>query len=102
MANTKQKTIIKLLPPKEREGEEHKRGRKKKVWGLVEQLTKFLMVSGKVKVAGLGIFEIRSVKERKGYGIGTDGSKPIIIPAHKKIAFRPTKKIKELIQTYGD
>jgi nucleoid DNA-binding protein len=69
---------------------------------FVTKLTELLSKTGKVKISGLGIFEIREVKERKGYGIGTDGSKPIIIPAHKKIAFRPTKKIRNLIQSYGD
>lgn len=85
MSNIKQKVILKFKDD-----------------AFVNKLTELLNKTGKVKVGGLGIFEIREVKERKGYGIGTDGSKPITIPAHKKIAFRPTKKLKELIQNYGD
>lgn len=65
---------------------------------FVKQLSDLLRRAGKVKVQGLGIFEIREVAPREGYSIH-DG-KRIIIDGHKKIAFRPTKSLKEEIQEY--
>lgn len=56
--------------------------------------------SGKLKVERIGIFEVRKVAEREGVNIA-DG-KRITIPAHKKIVFRPTKKLRDLSQTYGN
>jgi nucleoid DNA-binding protein len=68
---------------------------------FVNQLMSLLMRTGKVKIVGLGIFEIKKIAEREGYSVN-DG-KRIIIPAHSKIAFRPTKKLKDSIQEYeGD
>lgn len=66
---------------------------------FAEQLKSLLAKSGKVKVGGLGIFEIRPVAARKGYNVSN--GKEIIIANHNKIVFRPTKKFRDMIQTYG-
>ena len=66
---------------------------------FVDQLTSLLLKTGKVKVGGLGIFEIREVVEREGYSV-KDGTR-ITVPAYKKVVFRPTVKFKELVQSYG-
>lgn len=67
---------------------------------FVQQLSSLLLKTGKVKVAGLGIFEVREIAEREGYSVH-DG-KRIVVPAYKKLAFTPTKKLKELMQSYGE
>jgi len=65
---------------------------------FVTQLMSLLMRTGKVKIVGLGIFELKRIAEREGYSVN-DG-KRIKISAHNKIAFRPTKKLKDSIQEY--
>lgn len=65
---------------------------------FVDQLQSLLMSTGKVKVAGLGIFEIRNIKERLGYDMRT--KERITIKSHNKISFRPTQKLKVKIQSY--
>lgn len=67
---------------------------------FVQQLISLLMNSGQVKVDTLGIFEIKTVKAREGYSI-KDGSR-IIIPEHKKVAFRPTAQFKLKAQEYKE
>ena len=82
MANIKQRVILKFKDD-----------------SFVEQLHTILLSSGKVKVGGLGIFSIHPVKERDGYNIGT--GKRMLIPAHNKVMFRPTARLRESAQTYG-
>lgn len=82
MSNTKQRVIMKFKDD-----------------AFVEQLEKLLLSSGKVKVGGLGIFEIREVDAREGFSVNT--GKRITFPAHKKILFRPTKGLRDAIQAYG-
>jgi DNA-binding protein HU-beta len=81
MSNKRQKVILKFKDD-----------------AFVNQLASLLMKAGKVKVAGLGIFEIKEVSEREGYSIA-DGSR-ITIPAHKKLGFRPAKQLKDVIQDH--
>jgi nucleoid DNA-binding protein len=83
MANTKQRVIMSF-----------------KNDSFTEQLFALLLERGKVKVGGLGVFEIKRVASRKGWNVGGGGGE-IIIPAHNRIAFRPTKKFREGIQKYG-
>lgn len=66
---------------------------------FVDNLEKLLMKHGKVKVSGLGIFEVREVAEREGYNVADGGR--IMVPAHNRIAFRPTKRLRDNIQEYG-
>jgi len=63
---------------------------------FVVSLIKTLIETGKVKVTGLGIFEIRHLKPRKSYNPWT--KEDIIIPARKKIGFKPEKKFKDAIK----
>lgn len=65
---------------------------------FVNQLGELLLKSGKVKVNGLGIFEIKKVARREGHSIKT--GERIVVPEHNKVAFRPTKKLREVIQDY--
>lgn len=81
MGNVKQRVILKFKDD-----------------AFVEQLLSLLLKAGKVKVGGLGIFEIRNIEPRTGYNVGT--GKKIEIPAHKKLAFRPTARIKNLVQSH--
>ena len=81
MSNRKQRVILKFKDD-----------------AFVDQLTSLLLKAGKVKVSGLGIFEIRRIAEREGYNVGT--GERITISAHNKVAFRPHKKMKDSVQDY--
>lgn len=67
---------------------------------FVKQLSSLLLKTGKVKVVGLGIFEVRAVVEREGYDVNS--TKRITFPAFNKIGFRPTKALKDLMQEYEE
>lgn len=82
MSNTKQKVILKFKDD-----------------AFVTQLQSLLLSSGKVKVGGMGIFEIRRIEAREGYNVGN--GKRITIGAHNKVVFRPTKKFKTEMQKHG-
>jgi len=84
MSNKKQKVILKF-----------------KNDAFVEQLKSLLLKTGSVKVGGLGIFEIRKIPAREAYNVGS--GKMFLLDEHNKLAFKPTKKIKDVIQDYdGD
>lgn len=66
-----------------------------------EKLSDTLLAKGKVKVEGVGIFEVKAVAAREGYSVNDKNR--IVIPAHKKMSFRPTKSLRNKIQAYdGD
>lgn len=67
---------------------------------FIEQLEKLLLLTGKVKVTGLGVFEIRHINARQSYNISN--GKSIIIPRHNRIMFKPTKLLKEAIQKHEE
>jgi integration host factor subunit alpha len=52
-----------------------------------------LLEYGKVKVSGLGIFEIKLINARKGRNPAT--GEVMTMPAYRKIKFRPTASIKQ-------
>ena len=53
------------------------------------------LVSGKnIELRGLGTFEVKQVSEKK---YPTAFSAQRVIPAHKKIVFRPCQKLKESV-----
>ncbi len=54
-----------------------------------------LLEDGVVHLTGLGIFRLREIAERTGRS-PADG-KPILIPAHRKVYFKPEKRLRELI-----
>lgn len=77
MGNIKQKATT-YLPPKIREDI---------LWGLFEH--------GKIKVVGLGIFEMREIPARDGRNPKT--GLIVTIGPYKKIKFRPTSVLKRAV-----
>jgi nucleoid DNA-binding protein len=77
MANTKQPAIVSL--PSD----------------LRDEITVALLKHGKVKVVGLGIFEMREIPSRPGRNPKT--GEIMQIKAYWKIKFRPTKQLKESV-----
>ena len=66
---------------------------------LIKELTALiqdgLLKDNTVTLAGFGIFKLHQVPERNGRNI--QNGQPIIIPAHRKVLFKPEKHIRELI-----
>ena len=62
---------------------------------FVQSFTEHLQQGTKIRIAGLGIFQVSSRAARMGRNPATD--EPIQIKASKKIAFRPAKELKEAI-----
>ncbi|MFC4174132.1 HU family DNA-binding protein [Microvirga sp. GCM10011540] len=62
---------------------------------MVEMITKSLKKGEKIRLAGLGILQVRKRAARTGRNPQT--GEPIKIKASKKIAFRPAKELKEAI-----
>ena len=62
---------------------------------LVGMITKHLKKGERVKIAGLGILQVRNRAARMGRNPMT--GEPIQIKASKKVAFRATKELKEAI-----
>jgi DNA-binding protein HU-beta len=58
-------------------------------------ITKHLKKGEKVKIAGLGILQVRNRAARMGRNPAT--GEPIQIKASRKVAFRATKELKEAI-----
>ena len=62
---------------------------------FVQNLAEHLQQGTKIRIPGLGIFQVRSRAARTGRNPAT--GEPIQIKASKKIAFRPAKELKEAI-----
>jgi DNA-binding protein HU-beta len=62
---------------------------------LVTMITKHLKKGERVKIAGLGILQVRNRAARMGRNPAT--GEPIHIKASKKVAFRATKELKEAV-----
>ena len=62
---------------------------------LVDMITKHLKKGERVKIAGLGILQVRKRAARMGRNPAT--GEPIQIKASKKVAFRPAKELKEAV-----
>ncbi|MDX1921804.1 MAG: HU family DNA-binding protein [Alphaproteobacteria bacterium] len=63
--------------------------------GLVASLVKNLKKGNRVRMAGLGILQVRKRAARMGRNPAT--GETISIPAKKKIAFRAAKELKEAV-----
>ena len=63
--------------------------------GFVQSFAEHLQQGTKIRIPGLGIFQVRSRAARTGRNPAT--GEPIQIKASKKIAFRPAKELKEAI-----
>ena len=62
---------------------------------LIESLVKNLKKGNRVRLAGLGILQVRKRAARMGRNPAT--GETIKIPAKKKIAFRAAKELKEAV-----
>ena len=62
---------------------------------FVQSLAEHLQQGTKIRIPGLGIFQVSSRAARTGRNPAT--GEPIQIKASKKIAFRPAKELKEAI-----
>ena len=62
---------------------------------LVNMISKHLKKGARVRIAGLGILQVKKRAARKGRNPAT--GKEIQIPAKKKIAFRAAKELKEMV-----
>lgn len=82
--NKKQKAILK-----------DRKGRYPVINEFVETLTKSLKENDRVKVNGLGIFSIKIVKGREV--INPFNKERHMVPAHPKIAFKPSKSFKDIV-----
>jgi len=62
---------------------------------LVAQITKHLKKGDKIRLPGLGIFQVRKRDARRGRNPAT--GEPIKIKASKKVAFRASKDLKTAV-----
>lgn len=62
---------------------------------MVALIVKNLKKGNRIRIAGLGILQVKKRAARTGRNPATGES--IQIPAKKKITFRPSKELKELI-----
>src|SRR3954470_9520794 len=63
--------------------------------GMVDLVTKHLKKGDRVRLAGLGILQVRKRAARMGRNPAT--GEPIKIKASKKVAFRAAKELKEAV-----
>ena len=63
--------------------------------GLVENIGKHLKKKSRIRIAGLGILQVRERPARMGRNPAT--GEAIKIKASKKVAFRPAKDLKESV-----
>jgi DNA-binding protein HU-beta len=63
--------------------------------GLVGDIVKHLKKGERIRIGGLGILQVRKRAARMGRNPAT--GEPIQIKASKKVAFRPSKELKEAI-----
>jgi DNA-binding protein HU-beta len=61
----------------------------------VDLLSKHLVKGNKVRIVGLGIFQVKRREARMGRNPQT--GEPVKIKASKKVTFRPTKELKEAV-----
>jgi DNA-binding protein HU-beta len=59
---------------------------------LIDMMTKHLKKGERIKLAGLGIFQVRNRAARMGRNPAT--GEPIAIKASRKVAFRATKELR--------
>jgi DNA-binding protein HU-beta len=62
---------------------------------FVKALTEALEKGERIALPGLGVFNVRERKERKGRNPRT--GEPMIIPARKVVTFSPAKALKERV-----
>lgn len=62
---------------------------------MITSFGKNLKKGNRIRIAGLGILQVRQTKARMGRNPAT--GEPIKIPAKKKVAFRVSKDLKESV-----
>lgn len=62
---------------------------------ILDSIRAAIVDPGRVKVAGLGIFETKRVKARRGRNPRT--GEELTIPSYTKVRFKPTSSLKESI-----
>jgi DNA-binding protein HU-beta len=62
---------------------------------MVSRITRHLKKGERVRIVGLGILQVRRRAARMGRNPST--GEPVPIKASKKVAFRPSKELKEAI-----
>jgi DNA-binding protein HU-beta len=62
---------------------------------VVDRIVSHLKKGERIRMAGLGILEVKKRAARMGRNPGT--GEPMEIKASKKVAFRPAKELKEAI-----
>lgn len=65
---------------------------------FIKQFEESLLATGKLKVQGLGIFDIRKIKAHMGMNMATGEMQKV--RAYNKLGFRVSKKLREAIQKY--
>jgi len=63
---------------------------------MVEKVTQHLRQGDRIRIAGLGTLEVRKREARTGRNPTT--GEAIQIAASRKVAFRPAKELKEIVQ----
>ena len=63
---------------------------------MVEKVTQHLRHGDRIRIAGLGTLEVRKREARTGRNPTT--GEAIQIAASRKVAFRPAKELKEMVQ----
>lgn len=83
MANTKQRSIVRLAPHPD----------------LIDTLIKQIVMRGGLKIIGLGVFKLQRMKAIKN-GFNPYTVKKQSFPAYTKITFTPSKALKDKIQKW--
>lgn len=69
---------------------------KKALDAIFETITEAMVNGEKVQIMGFGSFEARNTKERMGVN-PQNPTERLVIPAGKKVYFKPSKALKETI-----
>ena len=88
-------TLTQLAATLAEEHELTKRAGRELLDNLVSLITKHLKKGERIRIAGLGIFQVRKRAARMGRNPAT--GEAIQIKASKKVAFRASKELKEAI-----
>ena len=95
MAGTVTITLNQLAASLAEEHQLTKRAGRELLDNLVSQITKHLKKGERIRIAGLGILQVRKRGARMGRNPAT--GEAIEIKASKKVAFRASKELKEAI-----
>lgn len=60
---------------------------------ILEAITTGILEEGEVRLSGFGIFTLVDIPARQGHN--PQNGEPITIAAHKRVAFKPSKTLKE-------